>query len=103
MTVEDIKKLVLSADESAKHYVADKKGDSFTIWAETNRLALAADDRHDMGWAFQIVHYTKGEERKTADAIEQALIDHPGVAYRYYVSYERSSGYVRHIFECEGQ
>jgi hypothetical protein len=103
VTVEDIKNLVLSADPTAKHYVADKKGDAFTIWAETQRLATAADDRHDMGWAFQIVHYLKGEDRTTADAIEKALIDHPGVAYRYYVSFERSSGYTRHIFECEGQ
>ena len=103
MTVEDIKRLVLSADSTAKHYVADKRGESFTIWAETNRLGLSADDRHDMGWAFQIVHYVRGEDRTTADAIEQALIDHPGVAYSYAVSYERTSGYIRHIFDCEGQ
>lgn len=102
MTVNNIKTLVLSAAPEAKHYVADKKGESFTIWAETRRLPGTADDRHDMGWAFQIVHYTKGEDDATPEAIEQALIDHPGVAYDYAVSYERSSGYIRHIFDCEG-
>lgn len=102
MTVSDIQALVLSADPDAKHYVSDKKGDAFTIWGETNRLSGAADDRHDMGWGFMIVHYIRGESRETADAIEQALIDHPGVTYSYDVSYEHTSGYVRHIFTCEG-
>lgn len=102
MTVTDIKNLVISAAPDAKHYYADIGKDPFTIWAETRRLPDAADDRHDMGWAFQIVHYAKLENDSTAEAIEDALIAHPGVTYAYNVGYDRKTGFVRHVFDCEG-
>lgn len=102
MTVRDIKNLVISAAPSAKHYVSPIEGDSFTIWAEVERLPNSAEDRHDYGWAFQIVHYTKAEFDTTAEAIEEALIDHPSVTYIYRVSYDRANGYIRHVFDCEG-
>ena len=102
MTVAQIKALVLSADPEAKHYHTSKQGDAFTVWGEYERTNLSADDRHDYGWRFEIDHYTRDPEDEVADRIEQALSEHPGVAFSYQVMYDHTAGYVRHVFDCEG-
>lgn len=103
MTVEDIKNLVVSAAPEAKHYHSPKEGESFTVWGEYERTGQSADDRHDFGWRFEIDHYTKDENDQIPAMIEQALIDHPGVAYTYRVGYDHRYDYIRHVFDCEGQ
>lgn len=102
MTTADIRALVIGAAPNAKRYTSSFDGESFTVWGEYERLKQAADDRHNMGWRFEIAHYTRDEDDATAAAIEEALIAHPGVAYRYTVGYDHAHGYIRHIFDCEG-
>ena len=103
MTREDIKALVLSVDPEAKHFIASKKGDAFTVWGEYERSGMVADDRQDYGWKFEIDRYTTDDEDEIAKQIEQALIDHPGVIVNSYrIGYDPKAGYIRHVFDCEG-
>lgn len=102
MTVEAIKELIVGAAPEAKHYVAAAQGEAFTVWQEYRQLDFSADDKHAEAWAFQIDHYTKTEFDPIAKAIRMALEEHPGTTYRYEVQYEKESGYIRHLFDCEG-
>jgi len=102
MTVRDIKALVLSAAPEANHYKSARKDDSFTIWQEYRQLDFSADDKHAEAWAFEVDHYTKAEFDPIAEAIRMALELHPGVTYSYRVVVENDTGYIRHLFDCEG-
>lgn len=101
MTVQQIRDVVLKADPNAKHYYYAKDGGSFTVWAEYRRLPFAADDLANKGWAFQVDRYTKVEYDPVAEAIERAL-DEAEIAYSYQVEYDQETGYIRHLFDCEG-
>ena len=102
MELRDIQTLVLSADPEAQHYESSTSGGPFTVWAETSRLNLAADDGPVRGWRFAIDRYTPVEFDPVAAAIEAALAAAPGVAYQYIVDYEPETGYIHHAFTCEG-
>lgn len=103
MTRAEIKTLVLSVDPAAKHYVSSKKGDAFTVWGEYERADLAADDRQDYGWKFEVDRYTVDDEDAIAAELERVLGEHPGVILRsYQIGYDHSAGYIRHVFDCEG-
>ena len=102
MELTDIKALVLSADPQAQHYESARDGRAFTRWQETRRISYTADDRHVCGWHFAIDRFAKDEFDAVASAIEQALTDAPGVAYSYTVDYESDTGYIHHIFDCDG-
>lgn len=102
MELTDIQALILSADPQAQHYDASTTGGPFTVWAETSRLNLAADDRLARGWRFAVDRYTPVEFDPVAEAIEAALAAAPGVAYQYIVDYEPETGYIHHAFTCEG-
>lgn len=102
MTARDIGQLVASADPQARHYVSYDDGRNFTVWAEYKRLGVPGDDEHGDGWKFQIDRYTKVEYDPVAEMIETVLRETEGVAYTYMVDYERDTGYIRHIFDCQG-
>lgn len=102
MELGDIQALVLSADPQAQHYASSTGGSTFTVWAETSRLNLAADDQLASGWRFSIDRYTAQEFDEVAEAIEAALSAASGVAYQYRVDYEPETGIIHHAFTCEG-
>lgn len=102
MTVEEIRDLVVAVDPGARHYVSNWEGESFTVWQETRLMDLHADDEQLEGWMFEIDCFTKTEFDPVAAAMREALEKHPGVSYRYQVIYDPDTGYIRHIFDCEG-
>lgn len=102
MTLQDIKALVLSADPSAQHYGSTDADVDYTTWREYRRLSMTSNDAHVMGWAFQIDRFTQTEFDPIAQAVEDALTAAPGVAYSYQVDYDPQTGYIHHIFDCEG-
>ena len=102
MTVRQIAALVGSADGHARHYYNPHNGEDYTRWQEYERIGQAGDDEWGGGWKFQVDRYTKQEYDPIAEAIEETLKNDPGVAYRYVVDYEQDSGYIHHIFDCEG-
>lgn len=102
MTVQQIAALVGSADPAARHYYNPHDGENYTRWQEYERIGQAGDDDWGEGWKFQIDRYTKQEYDPIAADIEAALKKSVGVTYTYLVDYEQDSGYIHHIFDCEG-
>lgn len=101
MTKEEIRAFVGSIDPNAKHYFTALDGDDYTVWAETERIGLDADDAYaEMGWAFEIVRYTQNEFDPMPDTIEKKLIAHPLIAYEYRVDVSPETGYILHRFSC---
>lgn len=102
MTVKDIEALVGSVDPQSRHYYNPHDGTNYTRWMEYKQIGEAADDTYGTGWKFQIDRYTKQEYDPIAADLEKALKEKVGVAYRYMVDFEQDSGYIHHIFDCEG-
>lgn len=102
MTLQDVRALVLAADAQAMHYMHRRGQGPYTTWRETQRIRRSADDVPELGWAFTIDRFTQTEFDPVAEDIERVLLEAQGVAYRYVVDYERDSGYIHHIFDCEG-
>lgn len=103
MTLDDIRTLVISVDPNAGHYEsAYRGGDSYTVWYEVQRAGLMADNKRPCkSWRFQIDRFTKDENDPIAAQLEAALEACPFVSYDYLVDYERDTGYIHHIFDCE--
>ena len=103
MTVDEIKALLVSVDPSIKHYFTMGKGPAYTYWAEDKRLPLVSNDRHsDEGWRFYVHRFTKREDDPIATALFQALDADDRVAVSRQTDYEADTGYIHHIFTCEG-
>ncbi|MBQ8617653.1 MAG: hypothetical protein IJ418_09075 [Clostridia bacterium] len=102
MNISEIRKFIKGVDQAAKHYFTRLDGDSYTVWAETERLGLDADDGYaELGWAFEIVRYTRNEFDDMPQKIEDALIEHPLISFSYRVDADPESGYILHTFSCE--
>ena len=104
MTLDYIRELVVSVDENAGHYEsAYNESDAFTVWHEIQERTLPGDNtRAETIIMFQIDRYTKEEDDEIAAAIKQALTDDERIGFDYLVDYDRPSGYIHHIFDCEG-
>lgn len=104
MTLEQIKTLVISVDPNAGHYESAFQGsDAYTVWFEVQRSGMFADNRRpDKSWRFQIDRFTKVENDPIAEALENALEAAPGIVYDYVIDYEPETGYIHHIFDCQG-
>ena len=102
MTVGEIRTWIQKVDPEAKHYFTKLDGDSYTVWAETERLGLDADDEYaEMGWAFDIVRYTQNEFDDMPQKIEDALLKNPLISFSYRVDVDPESRYIMHSFSCE--
>ena len=103
MTLHDIQALVVSVDPGARHYESDHRhGQAYTVWWEKRTLPLMADGRHMGGIKFQISRYAKLEGDAIAAALYSALEERPDISFEYLTDYEPETGYIHHIFDCEG-
>lgn len=103
MTLEQIKTLLVTADPNIRHYFSMQTGDAYSYWEETRRLGMTANNRHNGGWRFYVHRYTKTENDATAQAIFNALDADPRTTVIWTNGgYDQESGYIHHIFECEG-
>lgn len=103
MTIEEIRALILSADPSAERYESSHTGsESYTVWRELRRLPVTAENRHIEAWAFQVDRFTKNEGDATADLLFATLDGCARVAVSYDTDYEPDTGYIHHIYDCEG-
>lgn len=102
MTRDEIAELVLLADPAAQRYDSRRKTGDYTVWAEYRRLDFIADDAHQEGWAFQVDRYTRDERDLVAEAIFAQLDADPRVTVSHMVDFERDTGLIHHIFDCEG-
>ena len=46
--------------------------------------------------------FTKTEDESLAESIRRALEERDNIAVDYRVDYEQDTGYIHHIFDCEG-
>lgn len=102
MTTAEIKTLIISVDPNAKHRFTMEKGRDYTYWQETHRLPLTSDDEHEEAWAFVVHRFTKSDSDPVAPALFAALDAEPSVTVRWLQDFEESTGYIHHIFDCEG-
>lgn len=104
MTLQEIKSLVVSLDVNAGHYESAYQGSpAYTVWREVRPLPIMGDNRHAAeAWRFQIDRFTKSEDDEIAVAIRASLEGDPRVACSYDVDYEPGTGYIHHIYDCEG-
>lgn len=98
MTVSEIRTWIQSVDPEAKHYFTKLDGDSYTVWAETERLG---HEYAEPGWAFEIVRYTQNEFDDMPGKIEDALLKNPLISFSYRVDVDPESRYILHSFSCE--
>lgn len=103
MTVKEIGALVQTIDKNARHYFVGKDGSNFTVWMETEKIGLKADDAYaEDGWKATIARFTKQEYDPIATALEEALTNDDRIALvSYKMSSHLQSGYVSHFFEIE--
>lgn len=107
MTVENIRDVIMLADENAKHYDATAEIEArkdFTVWMEYEAVTLKADDEEaEGGWMFEVNRFTKVEYDPVAEALRSVLAAADGVTINSYrVQYSQQAGYIRHIFDCRG-
>lgn len=105
MTLSEIKALVVSADPKIRHYFSMDDSEAYSYWEETRRLPFVGDDRHDpadQSWKFYVHRYTKIEGDPVAATIFETLDEDPRIAVHWEIAFDNESGYIHHIFECEG-
>jgi hypothetical protein len=102
VTLTDIRNLLVSVDPYIKHYFTDSNADAFSYWEETRRLPMVSDDRHEQAWRFYVHRYTKAENDVVASQLFDALDQDPRIAFQYTVDFDADSGYIHHIYDCEG-
>lgn len=103
MTLNEIKDMLVTVDPGIKHYFSMGKGTAYSYWEETKRLPFISDGHHsEEGWRFYVHRFTKESGDTVAAALFQALDDDVRVAVSWQTDFEQDTGYIHHIFECEG-
>ena len=102
MTLSDIRTMLVAVDPDIRHYFSTEKEKDYTYWEETQRLGLTSDNRHDEGWIFYVHRFTRDEFDPVARALFFTLDADPRTAVIHRTDYEPDSGYIHHIFECQG-
>lgn len=105
MTIDEIRLLVISADENARHHWTSSDAKEYTIWSEYARSSFTANGLHSEGWKFQIDRFTTLDDDPIVARIISALDAAEAVSYTHLVDYEgtpKSGGLIHHIFDCEG-
>ena len=102
MTLEDIRTLLANVDPDIRHYFSEEPSQDYSYWEETRRLPFMADDLHEEGWRFYVHRFTRDERDPIAPRLFAALESDPGTTVAWRVDHEPDSGYIHHIFECEG-
>ena len=102
MTLTDIRDLLVQVDPDIRHYFSTETSRDYTYWEETRQLPITADDRHDEAWRFCVHRFTRDERDPVAVAIMQALDHDPRTTVSHLTTHEADSGYIHHIYDCEG-
>lgn len=103
MTIQRIKDLLTSVDPDVQRYDHDEAGaDSYTVWQEIRPGNLFGDGEEIGSIRFQVDRFTKEEDDGVALALKATLESQDDIAVDYRVDYERDTGYIHHIYDCEG-
>ena len=104
MTIQEIKNLLVAVDPDIQRYDHDRSGDgeAYTVWAEIHPVGFYGDGQEQGSIRFQVDRFTKEEDEAMAESIRRALEDADYIAVDYRVDYEKDTGWIHHIFDCEG-
>lgn len=102
MTLYEIQALMVSVDPEARHYDSAQRHGPYTVWKEGPTLGMMGDGQHMGGIRFTVHRFTKREGDRIAAALYSALEARDDVAFAYQTDYEPETGYIHHIFDCEG-
>lgn len=105
MTLNDIRDMLVSVDPDIKHYFSAAEGEAYSYWEETQRIPFVGNDRYPSGdeaWRFYVHRYTKTSGDQIALAFFETLDEDVRTAVRWTIDFENDTGYIHHIFECEG-
>lgn len=102
MTLSEIRDLLVSVDPEIRHFFSREEKKNYSYWEETEPLSLVADGVHDEGWRFYVHRFTRDEFDPVPQMLYQTLDADPRTAVIHRKTYEPDSGYIHHIFECEG-
>lgn len=100
MTLKQFRDLLLTADPNASHYKSKQK-ENYTVWAEYGANRLIADDTEtERVHKIQIDRFTKVEYDPIADAVT-AMLNANEICYEPHVDYEKDTGMIHYIWDCE--
>lgn len=102
MTLAEIRSKLAAVDPDIKHYFSVESARDYTYWEETRRLPFLADGVHDEGWQFTVHRFTRDEFDPLARRLFDTLDADPRTAVSHTVDFEPDTGYIHHIFTCEG-
>ena len=103
MTRSEIKAFLLTSEPNIERYESSRTAsESYTVWRELGPATIYADGRDAGVMRFQVDRFTKHESDEIANNLWIALEDRDDIAFEYIVDYERDTGYIHHIFDCEG-
>ena len=102
MTLGDIRTLLVSVDPGIRHYFSTEIDRDYTYWEETRRLSFMADDKHLEAWRFYVHRFTRDEFDPIAQRLFKALDADPRTTVIHRTDFEEDTGYIHHIYECEG-
>lgn len=103
MTCNEIREFLTEIDPTIERYESSRSGKSaYTVWYELGTTNHFADGENVGIMRFQVDRFTKTEDDEIAAALLSALQERDDIAYQYLVDYEPDTGYIHHIFDCEG-
>lgn len=104
MTIQEIKDILTAVDPDAQRYEHDRAGtgDAYTVWAEITPVGFYGDGQEQGSIRFQVDRFTKEEDEAMAESIRRALENTDYITVDYRVDFEKDTGYIHHIFDCEG-
>lgn len=104
MTIQEIKDILTAVDPDVQRYEHDRAGtgEAYTVWEEITPVGFYGDGQEQGTIHFQVDRFTKTEDEILAESICRALEDRDNIAVDYRVDYEKDTGYIHHIFDCEG-
>ena len=102
MTCAEIKALLVEVDDTIERYESSRTGsDAYTVWYEVGKPSIFTDGEHEEINRFQVDRFTKTEDDEIAQALFTALDKRDDISMDYLVDYERDTGFIHHIFDCE--
>lgn len=103
MTAAEIKEILVQVDPTIERYGSSHTGsDAYTVWREVGRANIYADGESQGVIRFQVDRFTKTEDDTVAAALLTALEGRDDITVDYLVDYEDDTGYIHHIYDCEG-
>lgn len=102
MTLAEIRTLLAGVDPDIRHYFSTETKRDYSYWEESQRLPFLRDDRHGEAWRFYVHRFTRDEFDPVARRFFDTLDADPRTAVIHTVDHEADSGYIHHVFSCEG-